>query len=592
MQKLTIIPNGNRLQLSVSSHTSQEGILEYHCQYRSDPGHAGALDAIPQIPLSDHPFLHLFTRIDGAGVAGQWRPDSGAGKHLGTDWDLPSETNLSHSAPVICLFDGSDRNVCTISASEVSRNLQLLAGIHEENGQITLHLILHLTQPVQEGTLQVRFDFRSLPFYEVLQDTAGWWDAQLPDPPMDVPDSARLPMYSTWYSYHQELRQEELYQEYEEAARLGMGAAILDDGWQTSDNNRGYGFCGDWNPEPGKFPDFAAHTEKLHQLGMKVLVWYSVPFVGEFSQKWDAFRSMLLHYDPVTHAGILDPRYPQVRDYLLDTYRQAAARWNLDGFKLDFIDSFRAYPDTPDWNPSMDFQEIQEAVYHLMLTVSQTLTKHNPQLLIEFRQNYTGPQMRRFGNIFRVSDCPMAGVTNRTGIADLRLLSRSSAVHSDMLMWPPEETPENIAVQLISCIFATLQISVRLPQLTADQKSVLKHYLQFSLRYRDVLQKGTFTAHNPLARYPFLSSSLGPVWIGAVYDSRQVAVLPGSPEITEYWILNGTTDASLYLSLPGSSRGTWTVFDCRGRETEVREATPGSLENMHVPSGGSLRLLV
>ena len=100
---------------------------------------------------------------------------------------------------------------------------------------------------------------------------------------------------------------------------------------------------------------------------MKCMIWYSVPFMGEYSAMWNSFKDMLLHYDPVLHTGILDPRYPQVRSYLISTYQQAARSWGLDGFKLDFIDSFRSYPDTPSYQEAMDFHEIQDAVYCLML---------------------------------------------------------------------------------------------------------------------------------------------------------------------------------------------------------------------------------
>ena len=50
--------------------------------------------------------------------------------------------------------------------------------------------------------------------------------------------------------------------------------------------------------------------------------------------------------------------------------------------------------------------------------------------------------------MFRVGDCPNNFVKNRVGITDLRMLSGQSAVHSDMLMWHPEESPENCAIQM------------------------------------------------------------------------------------------------------------------------------------------------
>ena len=36
----------------------------------------------------------------------------------------------------------------------------------------------------------------------------------------------------------------------------------------------------------------------------------------------------------------LDPRYKKVREYLSNLYESAVKEWDLDGLKLDFIDSF------------------------------------------------------------------------------------------------------------------------------------------------------------------------------------------------------------------------------------------------------------
>ncbi len=591
MNHLILGENKNRLRLNCASQQISNEIVEYQYDYTPDPSVTGEKDLIAQLPLTDHPFIHLHTFVDGSGIIGQWRPDSGLRKQLTGDWAVPGEVNLSHSAPMVCFFDGSDRNVLTVSVSDASRDIHLLAGVHEETGEMNLHIVIHLSEPASAGRLTVRFDFRKLPFYKVLRELAAWWDSLLPDAPMEVPSCARLPMYSTWYSYHQDMQDETMLKEYQEAARMGMRAVIIDDGWQTADNNRGYGFCGDWNPEPGKFPDFARHVRRIHQLGMKCMIWYSVPFMGEYSKMWDTFKDMLLHRDPVLHTGILDPRYPQVREYLIATYRKAARDWGLDGFKLDFIDSFRSYPDTPAWNEKMDFQEIQDAVYCLMLGIRQALKKENPELLIEFRQNYIGPQMRRFGNMFRVGDCPMSGITNRVAIADLRLLSGSTAVHSDMVMWTAQETPENVAVQLISCIFATLQISVRLAGLSERQRKTLEHYLRFSIEYRDVLLTGNFVARNPLAQYPLLSAFKNSIRISAVYDSLQIMEVP-EDDCREYWLLNGTTASTLYLEFPsGSSNGVLTIYDCYG-ETVLCQPSSDlcGIQKLAVPSGGSLKL--
>ena len=78
---------------------------------------------------------------------------------------------------------------------------------------------------------------------------------------MKVPDAARSPFYSFWYSQHQSVDAKSVEEECRRAAKLGFSSVIVDDGWQTDDNNRGYAFCGDWEPAADKFPDFLQHVK-------------------------------------------------------------------------------------------------------------------------------------------------------------------------------------------------------------------------------------------------------------------------------------------------------------------------------------------
>ena len=98
-----------------------------------------------------------------------------------------------------------------------------------------------------------------------------------------------------------------------------------------------------------KFPDFAGHVKRVRQNGMKYMMWYSVPFVGARSRNHERFKGMYLTDNPDTN--VLDPRFPEVREFLCNLYETALRDWNVDGFKLDFIDRFKfagADPAVPD----------------------------------------------------------------------------------------------------------------------------------------------------------------------------------------------------------------------------------------------------
>ena len=100
----------------------------------------------------------------------------------------------------------------------------------------------------------------------------------------------------------------------------------------------------------------------------------------------------------------------------------------------------------------------------------------DPEVMIEFRQPYIGPLMRKYGNMFRAGDAPNAYVANRVRTIDLRLLSGETAVHSDMIMWHPDEPVERAALQLLNVMFSVPQVSVRLGEIPRPHLDMVTFY--------------------------------------------------------------------------------------------------------------------
>lgn len=75
--------------------------------------------------------------------------------------------------------------------------------------------------------------------------------------------------------------------------------------------------------------------------------------------------------------------------------------------------------------------------FRLVKEVRSALVAVKPDVLLEFRQRYTGPAIRQYGNMLRANDCPSDILGNRRRIIDLRIASGKTAVHSDMLVWSP-----------------------------------------------------------------------------------------------------------------------------------------------------------
>ncbi|NIO10739.1 MAG: alpha-galactosidase, partial [Deltaproteobacteria bacterium] len=235
----------------------------------------------------------------------------------------------------------------TFACSDALNQLRLRSYIREEDARIycSVELFGEKTPALTEYRVQIRIDRRQIPYYTALREISEWWAAQENYAPAPVPDSARMPMYSTWYSFHQNITADEVVNECKLARELGFEAVIVDDGWQTLDSSRGYAFTGDWEPE--RIPDMKSFVDRVHQLGMKFLLWYSVPFIGEKAKNYQRFKEKYLRYWEGQGTHVLDPRYPEVREFIIHTYEKALQDWNLDGFKLDFMGFFTAVEDTP-----------------------------------------------------------------------------------------------------------------------------------------------------------------------------------------------------------------------------------------------------
>ena len=412
--------------------------------------------------------------------------------------------------PMHAIVSAEGRNRLLISVNDAVTPISIKTGICEETGEIecVVEFFTKLSTPRNFYEAIIRLDVRDIPYYDSVYDTIQWWENDCNYKPMSVPDVAKKPMYSTWYSFHQMLDREELLKECRLAKELGMECIIIDDGWQTDDCTRGYGYCGDWIVSDKKLGHVKSFVEEVHKIGLKVMFWFPVPFIGLFTEAYKNLKGMYSYTNENAHLAVLDPRYKAVRDYLVDIYIKAVSEWGLDGLKLDFIDCFELGVDALKADASRDFVSIEEAVEELLNNVVSSLKQINPDILIEFRQNYIGPAVRQYANILRVADCPDDALRNRTDTINLRLTSGKTAVHSDMLMWNKEESPEHAALQIASCLYSVPQISVKTGELSIEHKKMLSFYLKLWCSYRDVLLDGYFIAKNPESNYSQVLSSL------------------------------------------------------------------------------------
>jgi alpha-galactosidase len=543
----------------------------------------------PAVP----PRFALKWSIQSHGIAGHWMTGRGQTKGIRPDWSggRLQASMLAREAPVSTLFGNDDRNVLTFALSDALNTISLGSGVREEDGLIYNEVVFFSErhEPLTEYTALLRIDRRPVRYEVALHDVGEWWAAMPAHTPSPTPEAARLPVYSTWYNYHQNVDAAELLKEIAIAQQLGYRTIIVDDGWQTLDSGRGYAYTGDWTPE--RMPHMKAFVDASHKMGVKVMLWYAVPFMGKHAKAAERFKDQSLRFDDRLGAYVLDPRYPQVRQYLVDTYVRAAREWGIDGFKLDFIERFVADENTVlDATNGRDYASVNAAADRLMTDVMAALRAINPEVMIEFRQAYIGPLIRKYGNMFRASDSPNAYLANKVKTIDLRLLSGDTTVHADMIMWHDREPVEMAAFQFTNILFSVPQLSVKLRQLPSDHFAMVKFYTDYWLANRDVLLNARIEAPAPLANYPIVSARAGEKQIIALYADMVARVTSPTPRID---LVNAKGSRGIVV-VADNDAGVfkYQVRDCQGRSVGSGTLRLGRTpQQIDVPISGIIELV-
>ena len=553
---------------------------------------SGGIDCVKIVFTSETPVKPPVVKVHWekphVDVQGIWHPTRHLDRTLPPVWGGYWSSDSACGAPVAAMFSSSGKNRQTFACSDAINPVKFRYGLREENSVYLCDVKLcdgNLT-PCERYEATIRVDMRDIRWEDSLRDVSDWWAAMPEYKPMPIFPECVSPLYSTWYSFHQMAFGDEIEEVLRSCAPLGFSSVIVDDGWQMADYSRTYNWCGDWEVAPEKIADMKKHVAAVHALGMKYFLWYSVPFVGKNARAYNDFKGKFLGSGDVV---CFDPRYPDVREYLISCYERAIREWDIDGFKLDFIDAFRQpAEEAADAAPGKDTDSVPVAVDRLMTDVQKRLCALKPNLCIEFRQAYVGPLMRKYANMFRAGDCANDTIANRVRTIDIHLGIGGSPVHADMLTWHPDDTPEAAALQLIATAFAVPQISVRPYNLPESHNTMLKNWLTFWKENRDTLLFGKFRAHNPDLLYSQASAESDDCFIAAAYANRSV-MYDAERDVAKRVFLNGSGEAGLALDVkPG--RYNILIEDCLGNALYIGERDIDGLCGFDVPVAGRITL--
>ncbi len=452
-----------------------------------------------------------------------YTPDLNENHRLRPNWGATIlNSKIYNNLPYYALLSKTDECLLSVALSEVVLSTEISFGFVEETNGTLGKIVLFPSPcaPMNSFQVTVRVDRIRRPLALATSLAVTWWESLGYTTPY-VPNDAFAPVYSSWYNFHQKLDQQALIDECKIAASLGMKTLILDDGWQTDDNSRGYAYCGDWEIATSKFPDFKGFVDDIHALGMNVMVWFPVPFIGPYTKNYAKYEGKYLYFNEVANAAVVDPRYQEVRNYITGTYADFIKKYGIDGLKLDFIDSFR-FNGEFSYSPEMDCYSVEEGVLQLLKEIQAVTTSAKKDFLIEFRQSYVGPTIAQYSNILRVRDCPGDIYTNLEGGVKIRLLSKNIAVHSDMFTCNPNEPTDLFLMQFLYTFFLVPQFSFMLKDLPHEKLNALKYYLDFHEKNKDIIFNGELSVMGASRAVTRIDSSKDNEILTVLYHDRSV----------------------------------------------------------------------
>ena len=498
---------------------------------------------------------------------------------LPPSWGSELSSDLASNEPACLMINPSGINRLAVAVSEVKRKVLLYTGVSEEttkddgNIRVKVTFFSESEAPLKEYHAVIRFDRRAQFYADTMADITKWFQTDCGCPAATIPALAYAPIYSSWYTWHRSIQDTVVEEQMDEAAKYGLRGVILDDGWQKDDDSTGYAFCGDWEVSRKRFSDFAEHVKKVHEKGMYYMLWYAVSLLGMKSKKYQEFKDKILYTWNGQGCCCLDPRFPEVRDYLAGIYERAVKEWDLDGMKLDFIDAFSMYltklyndgkdPAVAQNYAGRDIKSISEAVDKLMAEAIARIKAVKPNALIEFRQSYFGPAIRKFGTMFRASDCPGDCYSNRIRTIALRLTCGDAPVHSDMLMWLTTESVEVAARQFLNVLFSVPQISVDLLNLPAEHQQMLHFWLEFWKQHSMTLLHGNLRPYLPQNDFAVVTAENDREEIAAVYSNGQTVPVSEHSE-RKCCIVNASDTDKVVVDNAGAKERHGVIFDAMG----------------------------
>lgn len=543
--------------------------------------------------------FQIRVRLPLAGVAGVWDtqvPPFGSLFRRVPEVDYKLETRAQVGIPAVTLVDAYGNNRLTAGFVEQGQTCEFTCG---RSGYSYDLLLRRLTGDADTPAA-------SFAITAYLDETAGYWfdavrsyaaavDASQQYRPRATPAWAKEAQYSTRYPFGEKIDQEIVLGNALLAKEMGAREILIDVGWSTekgwADSSGDYG---DYVPARSKFSDFRGLVRRLHSEGLKVTLWVAPTWIGREAASFEKIKDYRVKFPGGDYDRNICPRTPEGRAFIAESLARAAKDYGVDGFWMDFVDTFLSTCEAPH---SHDIADFGEAVSRMAQEIHQAVTKVRPDAVLEYRIPYANLLFKPHANVFETTWSPEDFRANRLMGTFLRAYSGGVQTKADPAYWADAQDHEDIGRHMMTSLFVgPPTFSGDLVKMSEERRTQVAKWIDYYRANREDILGGEFAPFGPLFHNPDLkivSERKAFVYL----STKGSRVIPIQKPVSELHILNSNppTQGQLRFVVEGMPDGRYNgkYFDCalKSDRDEPFECRDGRMAvSTDMPTGGVLVL--
>jgi alpha-galactosidase len=510
-----------------------------------------------------------------------------------SSFSIPSYDRAAAGFSIISGLTINDQNQITITGKDAYKAKFVSSNVREENDSVIFSLGFFEDNPplssLQDYQAEVLVDFRNIHFSKAIYDASSWFLADEFKTSTVRVDTTNVPVFSTWYPMHRNIPLENITRELDSLRTFNFKSVLVDDGWQALVNMK---VDTSYTYAETSYKTMNLFRKKCQEMKLPLYLWYSLPFMGGNPVVMKKFEGKYIRYRAPRQMYVLDPRYAEVRKYLVSTYANFLEEWKFDGYWFDFLKGF--YPSEGqviDEDMGRDFVSIDLAVDTLYADMDTRLKSINPNIFLGQKFAVVGPNLISYQNFLT----GFVGVDNTTQIVrekmvNNRLLYGKYTPFMEVVAISPDDKPSDIARKLQAVLFGNPYLSFYTTTLPQESKQTIRFWLDYWKKNYKTIVEGEFEPMQVAQFYPVIKVDDERKMIYMLYEDYTINLPVNLNKPIEIINSKVTGNVQFMLAKPGLQYH-YEMFDCRGNSVEA-----GSLKSkkntvdLIVPPAGYIRI--